>query len=348
MTSRLMLRGTALLTVGCALGCNEFDSNLEALIDEGVAGAGGMSSSVSVANTCDAPALPIFPGASESFGIRTEGLTSAAREAGECGISPGVLGRSDAFFKIDTNAGQRWHFHLDAVDGVDMAVHVADSCDLRTCVSGADVCTDGESEHFTFVAERTGEFVVTLEGVDPAAAEEIVLLAINPICGDGNKEHSEVCDDGNIDDGDGCDRWCREELTSADDDEVEPNDDSFGANVLAAAGPGDSRSVLASIGGSCQPDFYLLEVTDDATVDLSVTFAVGDECAGAPPLELALFDADGQTLRTEALRGRDEGGDQDCPVLSGVALTRGFYFVRVSEPTGADPYDYRLNVTLDP
>ena len=39
---------------------------------------------------------------------------------------------------------------------------------------------------------------------------EVELLAINPECGDGKKEHDavEMCDDGNTENGDGCDKKC--------------------------------------------------------------------------------------------------------------------------------------------
>jgi cysteine-rich repeat protein len=336
------------LCASSALGCNVFDEKLEQRL-ESSSGDGDDAPDAGMlmlASECEGKnGPPLVQGAPDTLTVSVDGLSSNVSETG-CNVPAPVLAGADGFFKIEASAGERWHFHLNAAPGQDVAVMALKGCDLRSCAASANVCGKGESEHFTFVPDTAGTYVVVVEGIDPAFATPLKMVAIQPTCGNGMKEHSEVCDVGDRTPGDGCDANCRVELHTNRASEVEPNDDSYGANVLMP-GNNDPVQVLGEIAGSaCQPDYYLVRTNKEQVLTLSLLGANGRACKGAPPLELAIFEADGQELkpRVPVDDARNTAGDT-CPTLAPETLPAGAYFVRVRHLSAADAFPYRLDVS---
>jgi cysteine-rich repeat protein len=363
-----------LSALGAAAGCNVFDESLEERIDQtgdgdgdgdidgGTVGDGDGDSGgpgevdagndagpalFTLADTCGS-VVPEVTSRTDPMMISITGLKSDVSENQACSVSPEVLSKSDGFFRIHARGGQRWHFHLNPAAGQNLAVFVAKDCSdvTRQCVAAADVCGVNESEHFTFVAEQAGDYVVALDGIDPATANPLSLLAISPECGDNNKLHGEGCDDGNVNNGDGCDNACRIELSGATVAEAEPNDDTYLANVIVSNLEAPQRINGKVAGPACQPDYYLINVPATRVLDIKVKSGSGGVCAGAPEMGLELFGTDQQKLREGVRLAHDEGdGEADCPVLS-QTVNAGSYFVRLSRLRAAAQFDYQLELTL--
>lgn len=329
------------------LGCNVFDESLEQQIPGGTAGSSSGGSEPFLADACSG-GLPTVGSAEDPVLYATSGLTNRRSEVGSCLIDSSVLQGADAFFEIKANAGDRWHFHLDGLVGQDLAVYVSSSggCDDRLCKSSSDMCGPGRSEHFTFIPETAGSYVVGIDGIDPTLGDKLSLLAIRPVCGDDKKEHSEVCDDRNVTPGDGCDQYCRAELSRTTNVEVEPNDDSYGANILIPVG--DSIAIRGTLGGTvCQPDVYLLDVPTTKQVTMTVLTASGNACTSAAPLSLEVIESDRGRLRGVALPMETvEAADGACPEWTGT-LAAGSYFIRLSSLT-IEPmetsYEFRVEL----
>ena len=358
-----MRRCTALLgllSASSLLACDVFDESLEKRVDEGTAeepDAGLPDAGSPDAGQPDAgPPLftlgqcgrnapsSVVEGSSTPLTISVQGLRSNISETG-CNIPSGVLAGADGYFEIRANAGERWHFHLDAAEGQDLALLALSGCDdTRSCSASANVCGKGESEHFTFVADTAGSYAIVVEGIDPKRSEPLKLLAIQPTCGNGVKEHSEVCDFGDVTPGDGCDATCRVELRTERAEEVEPHDDSYGANVLLP--PNDNpMQVLGKIAGpACQPDYYLVSTDETAVLTTTLLGANGKACKGAPPMEIQIFESDGQRLELAApVDVAVNAGGDTCPALPPQTLTKGSYFVRVRHLAPSELFEYRLD-----
>lgn len=337
---RTLIGASVSLSVLLVAGCNVFDSELEALIpSDDAVGA--------LADACSAD-LPLMQSAKDPVLYDTGKLTNRRGEVGSCSIESAVLSGADAFFKVQANAGERWHFHVDGLADQDLAIYVSssESCDDRLCISAADVCGPFRSEHFTFIPETGGTFIIGVDGIDASAGEPLSLLAINPVCGDGNKEHSEVCDDKNVTSGDGCDRHCRTELSEASNTEVEPNDDGYGANVLIPQS--GAITVQAKLGGTvCQPDVYIVNVPTTQVFSAVVLDIAGKPCTSAPPIALDVIQADADDLRETIPRGSDEGSDGSCPEVT-MTLAAGSYFLKLTSLAGevGEETGYQLRVTL--
>lgn len=339
-------RGLILTGIGLAglTGCDTFDTSLEKRIGEANTASEGMV--LMLADSCS-ERLPMVESSPDPRQLPIDELNEDVAEAGQCSVSAKVLAGAEGFFQIEAKRGERWHFHLEAAPQEDLSVYVSDTCDLRECVGAADVCGVNQSEHFTFVPQTSGNFVVVVEGIDPRRTAPLKLTAINPVCGDKNKQHSEVCDDGNTKAGDGCDHVCRVELLERAAEEVEPNDDSFGANDLLS-----KRLPLTVIGkaagNACQPDYYLIKPAASGMLSARVDGANGDPCDGAPKLELSVVGSDEDELRETIVRARSSAdGDDECPVLPAVPVVKGeAYFIRLKALEVAEQFDYQLTVDI--
>jgi len=162
-------------------------------------------------------------------------------------------------------------------------------------------------------------------------------------------EHSESCDDGNTVPLDGCDPSCRAEVRETTPEEVEPNDDRYGANVVLLDEDTSSLTVGATVGGRCDFDNFVVSVAEGQTLFATVNTATGMACsASAPPLTLRLLASNGMVLG----EGRTQGGNQ-CPSFGdgdpfATALAAGEYLVHVSTPQDEDAFDYSLDIMLQP
>jgi cysteine-rich repeat protein len=348
-----------LLCAGSLLACDVFDESLEKRIDESSeepdagmpdvgepdAGSPDAGPPLFTLGQCGRNiAVPVVEGSGTPLTISVAGLRSNVTEAG-CNIPSGVLAGADGYFEIQASAGERWHFHLDAAEGQDLALLALSGCDdTRSCSASANVCGKGESEHFTFVADTAGSYAIVVEGIDAKSTDPLQLLAIRPHCGNGIKEHSEVCDFGDVMSGDGCDATCRVELRTSRAEEVEPNDDSYGANVILPPNANPVQVLGKIAGPACQPDYYLVSTDETAVLTSALLGANGKACKGAPPLEIAIFESDGQRLKLAAPvdDAANLPGDA-CPALPPQTLTKGSYFVRVRHLAPADLFEYRLD-----
>jgi cysteine-rich repeat protein len=257
---------------------------------------------------------------------------------------------NDGFFGVDLRAGERWHFHIHPLTpGIDTALYVLSTCDDRSCSTGdgEDECGPDRDEHMTFVAPSTGRFLVGISSRAPGGGR-FDMLAIHPVCGNGIKEHSESCDDGNTRSGDGCDDHCRSELYPPRAMEVEPNDDTEGANEVKVT-PAAPITVSGRLGGRCDQDTFAVQVPAGASIRATMLDSNGAVCpAGSPPLQMMLVLPDGHTVGGQATtRGGACPSIGDQPFASTVSEAA-TYYIRVTT-VGDDPniFDYSLQIELD-
>ncbi len=298
-----------------------------------------------LADACGSADIPVFEPSDDFRSIDTEILRNDFDELNCLATRPGG---NDGFFALDLAAGDRWHFHVRVTDEVaNPAVYVLRSCDERACQpgDGNDLCGDGTDEHVSFVAPESGRYYVGIDTRAPGGSN-LELLAVSPTCGNGGEpEHSETCDDGNLAAFDGCDPQCRAELTNLAPNEVEPNDDQVGANVLLLDQDTGSINAIGSIGGRCDFDNFFLQVpTDGASILAQLSTAGGQACPDdAPPVTLQLLASDARTLVGERTG--------DCPSIDDESsfaqdLAAGGYYLRVVADEDAPLFEYALDVQL--
>lgn len=336
-----------LLFSACLAGCNVFDERLYLEADAGAVDSGPPP--VTLGEDCTDDDVPII----DEFNVFLDSDTTSLRndyfELATC------LGRNatgnDGFFAIDMVAGQKWHFHVKVTPGstMDPAVYVLSSaCDPRECGPGEGLneCISGQDEHFSFVPPSTGRFFVGVDNVS-GGGEALQVLAVRPVCGNDEKEHSESCDDGNTTPGDGCDETCRTEIPNPVTTlaEVEPNDEPFvNANVVDVTG--GPITVTGQLGSKCDFDSFAIEVPEGGGVLATMTTPGGSPCGGtAPDFRISLRAPDGFTER-----GHVDGGG--CPSLGagdGFAqtLTAGRYFVRITTVVVNEPDVFDYGLTLE-
>jgi cysteine-rich repeat protein len=325
-------------------GCDEFDPALYQQVE--LAARQG-------ADACREASAPELVSSPEFVRVDLAALDDSWQVA-NCaeGLAPG----NDGFFAVDMEQGQKFHFHVNALDAIDPVLYVVDSCDERVCqpLNAAASCPGGK-EHLSFVAPRAGRYYVGVDGADPGGGE-VELLAISPRCGDGEKEHSEACDDGNRRAGDGCDSSCRLEIAPAQHVEREPNDDLSGGNVLAVGALPATLTVRGMIEGPCDPEVFTFGVPSPAEVSVRVLGPAGAGCAVHPELRVELQLLSGSI---SVARGLPE--DDACPSLPPYALlpeddaarpvsAETTYHVRLAAlgPEGVPPIDYTLEIDLVP
>ena len=320
------------------LACNVFDESL-------IPSDSGMEADdvEKLAEDCVGQDIPEFDSLNEFRKIDTSDLKNDRYELSCVGKAQG----EDGFFKVQMEKGKKWHFHVrvGADSEVDPAVYVLDSgCQDSTCQRGwgLNECVAGQDEHFSFFPPRSGTYSIGVDSIT-SGGSPLEILAVQPDCGNNNKEHSETCDDGNLDSGDGCDEFCRWELTSAARKEQEPNDEPrANANVLVL--DDGALTVTGVLGSKCDFDSYAVTVEEGG----SVQAAVQDSDICSVSRRLQLVDTDGLTPL-----GTIETDAGDCPVLKGTEsfasdLSAGTYFVRVTtvREDEAAAFDYALEVRV--
>jgi cysteine-rich repeat protein len=336
-------------------GCDVFDEALEKRIasahePDDDAGVDAGRPPLMLADRCEASRPEVTGDPDHKLIIPTTGLHADTSESGEkCQVGADALSGAEGFFQIKAKAGERWHFHLDPAAGQNLAILALDGdCDVRGCFASADVCGTNESEHFTFIPTVTGTYIIMVEGINASLGADLTMLAVNPECGDNFKHHSEVCDDGNVQPGDGCDEVCRVELRAQNSEETEPNDDSFGANVLTPPRFDQPIIVRGKIAGTaCQPDYFLLRVQEQQKLTATVSDAAGAACTDAPPIEIQLREAQGELREGTKLKTAPAPTDGTCPTFSTV-VEAGTYFIRVQHKKVAEQFDYQLSLKLEP
>lgn len=282
-------------------------------------------------DVCVETQVPVLEPSAGVLRLSLDGMSDDWQVA-NCGAQQAV--GNDGFFAVDLEAGRKLHVHVNALDAVDPAVYIVDSCDERVCqpLNSASRCP-GEKEHLSFLAPLTDRYFVGLDSVDPGGGR-IEVLAIAPQCGDGQKEHGEPCEDGNVTGGDGCDAYCRNEIAAHDRGEVEPNDDLASGDVLTSIA-GDlaglaSYRVRGTLEGPCDPEVFTFDLPEPGMLDVRVLDASGAACVGA---ELILY----QGLIEVARAMPDSDG---CSALEGVAVIA--REVSGAAPTAASTYHVQL------
>ncbi len=321
------------------LACNVFDESLIPSDSEMDAGSQGEK----LGEDCVGKDIPSFDSLNEFRQIDTSKLKNDRYQLSCVGNAQG----NDGFFKVEMEAGKKWHFHVKVTPGTeaDPAVYVLDSgCQDSVCQRGwgLNECVAGQDEHFSFFPPRSGTYFVGVDSMT-SGGEPLQVLAVQPDCGNDVKEHSETCDDGNLDSGDGCDEVCRQELSKGNAKEVEPNDEpTANANVLLLDGA--ALTVTGQLGSKCDFDSYAVVVEEGGSVRALLESTGGDDCG--VDLKLQLVDTDGLTPL-----GTIRSSSGECPVLEGTesfasGLSAGTYFVRVTTEREDEPdaFDYALEI----
>jgi cysteine-rich repeat protein len=295
-----------------------------------------MRMAVTLSDRCERD-VPLIASSETRFFIDTAGMAGDYHDFTGCARRD--LPGNDGFVKINTEAGEKWHVHVEPLEAsLDPAIYLLPSCDVRTCETRAanDACGAGRAEHLSFIS-RGGSYFV---GVDSrlAGGGPFSIIVTRPICGNGEREHSESCDDGNTLSGDNCDSSCRSELFGASVTEKESNEMPQEANVLTSA----PMTINGKIGDHCgDVDVFAVAVAEGGAIQAQLLSRTGN-CASAPT-RLALIGPDGQT----ELGSVSSLGDV-CPAIGAMqpfarALPAGTYYVHASS-LAADAFDYQLKL----
>ena len=222
------------------------------------------------------------------------------------GAAPG----NDAFFRIDVQAEEKWHFHITPKDeGSSPVLYLLNStCRASQCEArnGQDLCGPKlgariGDEHFTFVAQAAGTWFL---GVDDAVANpdgwNYHLFATRTSCGNGastgGPEHGEACDPvGGLGSDPRCDSQCRNVLDPAQSavlTEGPVNDDWTVADVLVVDPSGaDKIEVLGSLGQVCAYDMYAVNVKKGVSLAVTMTLANNQACPNSQKVACDAVDA---------------------------------------------------------
>ncbi len=284
--------------------------------------------------------VPVLQPSHEFIQLDTRSATNDFADVSSCGLDRD-LSTPDAFFALDMLAGERWHVRVKEVPGRDVALYVLPECDPRTCEAVADHCPAGAPEHFDFMATTDGRRLIGIDGItDPEVGMEVIVM--RPVCGDGQRVHSEACDDGNTQDGDGCDADCRIELEGTAAAEVEPNDAVHAANILP---PGVEEFVVSgAVGGTCDMDVFGFSREAGQPVRIEMTNAFGLPCEDAPPITARMF-APEALLVAEQMSAGGTCPTLEIPAELVDAIDGGAFTVSVMAESGADLFDYQLHLS---
>jgi cysteine-rich repeat protein len=266
-----------------------------------------------------------------------------------CGIES-ALG-NDSFFAVDLEAGHKLHVHINAIDAIDPAVYIVDSCDERVCqpLNAASYCPGGK-EHLSFIAPASQRYFVGVDAVDPGGGR-VEVLAIAPQCGDGVKEHGEPCEDGNQARGDGCDDYCRNEVAASERTELEPNDDLASGNVLTVSGDaGTTFRVRGTQEGPCDPEVFSFDRAAETVATIRLLDAAGAACASADA-ELILYQGFVEVARATA----DAEGCLALhdvrlgarPVLGAAPAASSTYHVQLRALPTSEPVPFSYTLAID-
>lgn len=284
-------------------GCDEFDPELYQ-----------RAHAIRAADTCRQDEVSVLASSAEFVKLDLSALEDSW-QVQNC--AQGGASGNDAFFAVDMEQSQKFHFHVNALDPIDPVLYVVDSCDERVCqpLHAASACAS-DKEHLSFLAPRAGRYYVGVDSADPGGGR-VEVLAISPTCGDGEKQHSEACDDGNLDAGDGCDALCRFEIPESDRTALEPNDSLADGNVLSLPAAPSRFRVRGSLEGPCDPDVFTFSVPARAQATIRMLDETGAPCAALPPelsVDMQLFSG-----QTSVAQGRPQDGNA-CPVIAAASL----------------------------
>lgn len=316
--------------------------------DAGPAPDGGLPS-VALADDCTGtvPELVLESGVSVQRAFDTRGLTN---DFASLGCTGRPQAGPDGFFAVEMTAGERWHFHVRRQGtGADPVIFVLDGMCLDLACdppNALDACRADSDEHLSLVAGMTGTYYVGLDSgnVDGFAGRVEVF---RPVCGDGVQTHGESCEPGVTPVVD-CTTDCHARLVDGAS-EVEVNDDSYMANLLATTA-GVPLTVTGRIGSLCESDVFAIDVPAGGAISADLLTAGGAACpSGTLTTELQLLAPDGIVVRGEgALRSGACPSIDPTPDTFARGLAAGRYYVRVYALNDIvdRPFDYQLRVTV--
>jgi hypothetical protein len=263
------------LAVFALPGCDVFD---ESLIEE-----------APPADPAGTPELYVADGLSSTAPLNLSYRTDyhspldLAAYANDVGALPTCIGGADApgadfFFRVNMKAGEKWHFHVDSASmqrAADFAVYVLESTidPNQSCgkLSGIDACPAKFAEHFSFRAPFEQDYYI---GVDEmvGVSESVKIFAVNAVCGNGYKEHSEYCDpSADAMPPEDCED-CRKVIQEGQDDGATSlNDGPLDAAVLATPRSNNyDFNFSGQINSGCDFDFFKFNLPDSAEVTVSL------------------------------------------------------------------------------
>lgn len=319
--------GAALAITQATAACNVFDASLYQ-----------SQITVPISDRCERD-VPVVASSATRFYIDTAAMAGDYHDFTGCARRE--LPGNEGFVRIETAPAEKWHVHVEPLEvGLDPAIYLLPSCDVRSCETRAanDACGVDKAEHLSFLSSG-GAYLIGIDSRLPGGGRYSVIVT-KPVCGNGGQlEHSEACDDGNTVSGDRCDSLCRVELAGASVTEKESNETPSEANVLTGA---LVTAVNGRIGDHCgDVDVFGVEVTQGGEVRAQLLSRLGG--CGSAPTRLTFIAQDGVTeLGSVASEG------ETCPALDqrhafARGLVAGTYYVKATS-LAADPFDYQLRV----
>ena len=264
---------------------------------------------------------------------------------GSCGVSaPGP----DAFFAVDVQAGEYWHFHLavsptdpDRVNRDPILYLLNASCAETQCSRElfANYCDSAGDEHFGFQFNESGRWYIGIDDGN-AGGGLYTLGAYRPTCnGTAPAEHGESCDGEER-----CTEDCRRVI---DEDSVTESGFSFNvqeANLIRLPA-GNELTFEGDVGGfegCAYPDVFAIDIPMGATLTVEELGPDGMTCtgAGASSIQVAIQSRTGMVrARSNAVNG--------CALVTSTFAAEGRFFLVVTDQRADTrlPYAYRLHVS---
>jgi hypothetical protein len=261
---------------------------------------------------------------------------------GSCGVStPG----NDAFFAVDVQAGEYWHFHLatasddpDRVNRNPMVYLLNASCAETQCSRNlfADYCDQQQDEHFGFQFNESGRWYIGIDDGN-AGGGVYTLGAYRPTCnGTAPAEHGESCDGE-----EGCTEDCRRVINEESVAEAGFSFNVQEANLieLPASNALTFEGDVGGFEGCAYPDVFAIDVPAGANLVLEEMGCTNG--AGAASIRVAIQS------RTGMVRAASDPTADGCAGVSSTFATEGRFFIVVTDARVDTriPYAYRIHVS---
>lgn len=346
-------RNSLLLVAALTLSCSVVDESLYQDLPK-QDDMENLSTGPALEEECDRN-TDSFPldGSGEPFLLDTRGLRDDVNQQSGLACTGKAARGADGFFSVEMEFGDTWHFHISPdraffdETGIprNPVLYVLDeTCDIRNCPRGHDICEDNADEHFTFTSTDSGTTVVHI-GVDDRFSGGGVYRfeAIKTVCGNGERQHGKACIKGEED----CDENCRPLLDPENPIETTVSHAEFtSANVVQFADPDSPSASVRGVLAGCEPDFYLVKVPEDGIVEATLLTEDEEDCPdNAPAIVLELFDDELVPILDERT-----DGENGCPSITSDPLSEGDYFLKLSNVPNDDEeivsFEYRFLIEL--
>lgn len=292
-------------------------------------------------------------------------LNTLVSDVAEVPKVPGLDG-PDGVFGFKVGAEERVSIRYDFAMGpgeptpdVDLAMYLMGSCDVASFIRRNDRCPKGVGEDVWWQmndAAATYYLGFDSKGYDQSVIDPKVKLIVSfPAYGNGVIDEGEACDDSNKVDGDGCTHDGLWELAYATGivAEKEPNNHPFGSNVLLL-GVGQTMTLSATTSGSCDSDFFAVDVPEGAFPRVTMLDGNGQDCDasyGAITMQFNRLDGTKNVEQVKLGDGKAVGSNL-CPSWTETSLglgglTAGRYVIELKGfEVGKPTLPYRLKVEL--